>query len=107
METIAQIKAKYPKLSDDLDAALKLQEQSASVGVKALYKEKQEQINALIPKLIDLAKVWDEQQLRYTITKIEILRDEILSIERNSKAYDVLVEQIESGEFDEDEENDK
>lgn len=103
MQTIHQLKEKYPKLTDDLENALKLQEQSGSVAAKAIYREKQEQINALIPKLIELAKVWNENELRYTITKIEILRDELVSTERNSKAYDILVEQIEKGEFDEEE----
>ncbi len=91
---------KYPHLREELETALQLQETSGSLQAKALYKEKQSTINALIPELINLAKVWDENQLRYTITKMEILRDEIMSIERNSKAYDVLVDQIGHGDFD-------
>lgn len=91
---------KYPHLKEELETARALQETSASLQAKALYKEKQSAINALIPELINLAKVWDENKLRYTITKMEILRDEIMSIERNSKAYDVLMEQIERGDFD-------
>jgi hypothetical protein len=91
---------KYPHLREELETALQLQETSGSLQAKALYKEKQSTINSLIPELINLAKVWDENQLRYTITKMEILRDEIMSIERNSKAYDVLVDQIGHGDFD-------
>lgn len=91
---------KYPHLREELETARQLQETSNSLQAKALYKEKQSTINALIPELINLAKVWDENKLRYTITKMEILRDEILSIERNSKAYDVLVDQIGHGDFD-------
>lgn len=91
---------KYPHLREELETARQLQETSGSLQAKALYKEKQSTINALIPELINLAKVWDENKLRYTITKMEILRDEILSIERNSKAYDVLVDQIGHGDFD-------
>ena len=77
-----------------------LQEQSTSVAAKAMYKQKQSEINSLIPKLIELAKVWNENELRYTITKIEILRDEILSIENNSRALETMVSQIERGDFD-------
>lgn len=91
---------KYPQLKDELETARSLQETSNSMQAKALYKEKQAGINALIPQLIELAKVWDEPKLRYTITKIEILREEIVSIERNAKAYDTLVEQIGKGDFD-------
>lgn len=91
---------KYPHLRDELENARQLQETSGSLQAKALYKEKQAAINALIPQLIELAKVWDENKLRYTITKIEILRDEILAIENNSKAYDVLISQINNGDFD-------
>ncbi len=99
-EIHTQLVEKYPHLKEDLEAARQLQETSASLQAKALYKEKQSAINALIPELINLAKVWDENKLRYTITKMEILREEIISIERNSKAYDMLVEQINRGDFD-------
>lgn len=95
-----QLIEKYPHLKDDLEAARALQETAGSLQAKALYREKQVQINNLIPELINLAKVWDENKLRYTITKIEILRDEIVSVERNSKAYDTLVDQIGRGEFE-------
>ncbi len=91
---------KYPHLKDELENARQLQETSSSLQAKALYKEKQLAINSLIPQLIELAKVWDENKLRYTITKIEILRDEIVAIERNAKAYDVLIGQINNGDFD-------
>lgn len=91
---------KYPHLKDELENARQLQETSGSLQAKALYKEKQAAINGLIPQLIELGKVWDENKLRYTITKIEILRDEILAIENNSKAYDVLISQINNGDFD-------
>lgn len=101
METShSQIIDKYPQLKEELETARQLQETSGSLQAKALYREKQSAINALIPELINLAKVWDENKLRYTITKMEILREEILSIERNSKAYDILMEQINRGEFD-------
>lgn len=91
---------KYPHMAEEIEAARQLQETSGSLQAKVLYKEKQSQINALIPKLIELAKVWNEQELRYTITKIEILRDEIVSIENAAKAYDNLIEQIDRGDFD-------
>lgn len=91
---------KYPHLRDELENARQLQETSGSLQAKALYKEKQAAINALIPQLIELAKVWDENKLRYTITKIEILREEIMAIENNAKAYDVLISQINNGDFD-------
>lgn len=98
---------KYPQLKDEIETARQLQETSSSVAAKSMYKEKQQQINLLIPQLIDLAKVWDENKLRYTITKIEILRDEIVSIERNAKAYDTLLEQINTGEFDKEKDSDE
>lgn len=91
---------KYPRLADELNAARELQETSASLQAKALYKQKQGEINSLIPQLIEYAKVWDEHKIRYTITKMEILRDEIISIERNATAFDILVEQIKRGDFD-------
>lgn len=91
---------KYPHLKEEIESARALQEASGSLHAKALYKQKQSEINSLIPTLIELAKVWDENKLRYTITKIEILRDEIVSVERGSKALDTLVEQIERGDFD-------
>jgi len=98
---------KYPQLANELENARQLQETSGSLQAKALYKEKQATINALIPELITLAKVWDENKLRYTITKIEILRDEIVSIERNAKAYDTLIEQINRGDFDKEKDSDE
>lgn len=91
---------KYPHLKAELDAARELQETSASLQAKALYKQKQSEINSLIPQLIEYAKVWDENKIRYTITKMEILRDEIVSIEHNSRAFDSLAEQISRGDFD-------
>lgn len=91
---------KYPHLREELENARQLQETSGSLQAKALYKEKQAKINSLIPELIEIAKVWDENKLRYTITKIEILRDEIVSIEHNAKVYDTLIEQINRGDFD-------
>lgn len=96
----SKIVDKYPHLKDDLDRARELQEMSSSVQGRALYKQKQNEINSLIPKIIELARVWNENELRYTITKMEILRDEIISVENNSRAYDTLVQQIENGDFD-------
>lgn len=107
MATITELTEKYPKLAEDLEAARQLQEQSTSLAAKAMYKQKQAEINGLIPKLIELAKVWNENELRYTITKIEILRDEIMSIENNSRALDTLVSQIEKGDFDNRNEDDE
>mgnify|MGYP000851087888 FL=1 len=92
--------AKYPHLKTELEMARDLQETSASLQAKALYKQKQSEINALIPQLIEHAKVWDENKIRYTITKMEILRDEIMSIEHNSRAFDSLAEQKARGDFD-------
>lgn len=107
MATIDELTKKYPQLADELETARALQEQSTSVAAKAMYKQKQAEINGLIPKLIELAKVWNENELRYTITKIEILRDEIMSIENNSRALDTLVSQIEKGDFDNRNEDDE
>lgn len=101
--TLEQLRDKYPDLKNELETAQQLQDNTRSLAAQALYKEKQAEINKLIPQLIELAKVWDEQKLRYTITKMEILRDEIIAHENNSRAYDVLVSQIEKGDFDNDE----
>ncbi len=61
--------AKYPHLKNELEMARDLQETSASLQAKALYKQKQSEINALIPQLIEYAKVWDENKI---VCKIEL-----------------------------------
>ena len=100
MENHNALVEKYPQLKEDLDRARELQDMTSSVTGRALYKQKQMDINALIPKIIELARVWDENELRYTIAKMELLREEIMSMENNAKAYEALVGQINSGDFD-------
>lgn len=100
--TFEQLVDKHPQLKEELETARALQETSGSLQAKALYREKQSTINSLLPDIINLAKVWDENKLRYTITKMEILLDEVKSIENNSKAYDILVDQLSQGDFDKD-----
>lgn len=91
---------KYPHLKNEIETARKMQETSSSLQAKALYKEKQSTINSLIPVIIDAVRLWDEAKIRYNVTKLEILRDELVSIENNGRAYDNLVDQINNGDFD-------
>lgn len=95
--------AKHPELKESLDGARTLQDNARSASGRAIYLQKQSEINALIPRLIELAKEWDEKELRYTIVKMEVLRNEVLALEEHTKVYDIMVEQVAAGDFDEDE----
>jgi hypothetical protein len=93
---------KFPHLKEALDTARNLQDNARSASGRAIYMQRQAEINALIPRLIELAKDWDEKELRYALVKLEILRDEVLAMENNTKVYEIMLEQVAAGEFNQD-----
>lgn len=100
MINLEHTKKKYPRLAIELDTAKQLQDVADSPYGKMMYTQKQQEFNALIPELFTANKLGDESKLRYTITRMELIHDDIKKMQENSKAFDTLVEQIESGDFD-------
>lgn len=104
---IEQLKQKYPTLQAEIDATRELQDVAQSPFGKALYSRKQQEFNALIPELFTANKIGDESKLRYTIVRMELIHDEIVEMQKNSTAFDTLVGQIESGDFDKEKDDDE
>lgn len=106
MINLKHIKEKYPKLTNELDTAKQLQDVAESPYGKMIYSQKQGEFNALIPELFTANKLGDDAKLRYTITKMELIHEDIISMQKNSKVFDTLIEQIESGDFDKERDED-
>lgn len=104
---IEQIKQKYPSLEKEIETTRELQDVAQSPFGKALYSRKQQEFNALIPELFTANKIGDESKLRYTIVRMELIHDEIVEMQKNSTAFDTLVGQIESGDFDKEKDDDE
>lgn len=104
---IEQLKEKYPSLQSEIDATRELQDVAQSPFGKAMYSRKQQEFNALIPELFTANKIGDESKLRYTIVRMELIHDEIAEMQKNATAFDILVTQIESGDFDKEKDDDE
>jgi hypothetical protein len=106
MINLEHTKEKYPSLAKELDTVKQLQDIAQSPFGREMYSRKQSEFNACFPQLFEANAIGDEKKMRYTITKMELLHQEIIEMQKNATVFDTMIQQIEQGDFDKDNDGD-